>query len=121
MTAWGLVMSKLLYGIEVWGPSASEKQINQMQVIQNSIMRWICAEKRGARTRDLLRMTGMMSIRQLVMYRVLMSGLAASWNGTPGTMATWKEEPVRRLQTTTRLFRFYFGKLYRRIPDSLLL
>ena len=51
MTAWGLVMSKLLYGIEVWGPSATEKQINQMQVIQNSIMRWVCAEGRRTRTR----------------------------------------------------------------------
>ena len=121
MTAWGLVMSKLLYGIEVWGPHASDKQISQMQVIQNLIMRWICAAKRGTRTRDLLRMTGMMSMRQLVMYRVLMAGLTASWNGTPAAMSTRKEEPVRRLQLTTRSFRFYFSKLYQRIPDSILM
>ena len=65
-------------------------------------------------------MTGMMSIRQLVMYRVLMCGLTASWNGTLEAIASWKEEPTRRLQTTTRSFRFYFGKLLQRIPDSFL-
>ena len=42
MTAWGLVMSRIMYGIEAWGPSATEKQLNQMQVLQNSVMRWIC-------------------------------------------------------------------------------
>ena len=42
MTAWGLVMSKLLYGIKVWGPSATEKQINQMQVIQKRPASVLC-------------------------------------------------------------------------------
>ena len=112
-------MSKL-YGIEVWGQSASDKQISQMQVIQILIMRWICAAKRGTRTRDLLRMTGMMSMRQLVMYRVLMAGLTASWNSTPAAMSTRKEKPVRRLQLT-RSFRFYFSKMYQSIPDSILM
>ena len=119
MTAWGLVMSKLLYGIEVWGPASSEKQINQMQVIQNSIMRWICNEGRRARTVDLLRMSGMMSIRQLVMYRVLMAGLLALWNNSPKGMAEWKDFKPRNLQTTTKSFRFYFGKMLLRIPRSL--
>ena len=50
MTAWGLVMSKLLYAIEVWGPMASERQIGQIQVVHNSIMRWICAAGRETRT-----------------------------------------------------------------------
>ena len=36
-------------------------------------------------------------------------------------MSTRKEEPVRRLQLTTRSFRFYFSKLYQRIPDSILM
>ena len=82
MTAWGLVMSKILYGIEIWGPRASEKELNQMQTLQNNIMRWICSTGRGTRTKDLLTMTGMLSIRQCVMYRVLMTGLksALGWN-----------------------------------------
>ena len=62
MTAWGLVMSRMMYGIEVWGPSATEKQLNQMQVLQNSVMRWICNAGRETRSRDLLDMSGMIKI-----------------------------------------------------------
>ena len=111
MTAWGLVMSRILYGIEVWGPSATEKQLNKMQVLQNSILRWICSARRGTRNRDLLDMTGMMSIRQLVYYRVLMFGLKALWNNEPVAMSGWREPKVRRLKITSRSFRFVFGKL----------
>ena len=119
MTAWGLVMSKLLYGIEVWGPSATEKQINQMQVIQNSIMRWVCAEGRRTRTRDLLRMTGMLSIRQLIMYRVLMTGLIALWNHSPQGMAQWRGDKHRKLQSTKKSFRYFFSKMLIRLPETL--
>ena len=114
-------MSKLLYGIEVWGPSCSEKQINQMQVLQNSIMRWVCGAGRRTRTADLLRMSGMMAFRQLVMYRVLMAGLVALWNNSPKGMAEWNSPKSRNLQTTTKSFRFYFGKMMTRIPRSLML
>ena len=74
-------MSRLLYGIEVWGPAATESQIRQIQTVQNSIMRFVCGERRGARTKDLLRMTGMLSVRQLIVYRVLMTGLSANFWG----------------------------------------
>ena len=78
VTAWGLVMSKIMYGIEVWGPSATERQIEQIQSLQNSIIRWVCGAGRLTRTTDLLLMTGMLSIRQLMMYRVLVFGLCPS-------------------------------------------
>ena len=119
MTACGLIMSRIMYGIEIWGPSASEKQNKQMQVLQNSVMRWICDARRETRTRDLLNMTGMMSDRQLVMYRVLMSGLSACWNDSPRGMSQWTGEKERKLQITSRSFRFVFGKLLSRIPNNL--
>ena len=119
MTAWGLVMSKLMYGIEIWGTSSSEKYINKMQVLQNSIMRWICNARRGTRTNDLLDMTGMLSIRQLIIYRVLMSGLTACWYGAPEGMAKWQEEKSRKLQITTRSFRYVFGKLITKLPPNI--
>ena len=111
ITAWGLVMSRMLYGIEVWGTTATETQINQMQVVHNTVMRWICGAERGTRTRDLLRMTGMMSIRQMIMYRVLVTGLMALWNGAPKSMSQWRGEKLRKLQTTMRSFRFIFGRM----------
>ena len=119
MTAWGLVMSKILYGIEIWGPAATEKQLDNMQVLQNSVLRWICNRRRGTRSRDLLTMAGCMSIRQLVHYRVVMSGLTAIWNKSPKEISQWDEEKSRRLQVTTRSFRFMFGKLLVKLPSNL--
>ena len=66
-------------------------------------------------------MTGMMSIRQLIMYRVLMTGLSARWNSNPRGMSQWNVEVVRRLQITKRSFKFYFGKILSSVPTSLLL
>ena len=62
-TAWGLAMSRILYGIEAWGAAATEKQLKRMQTIQNQIMRFIYSASRRTCTRDLLRMTGMLSFR----------------------------------------------------------
>ena len=120
MTAWGLLVSKLLYAIEVWGPASTEKRLNQMQALQNTIMRWVCDARRGTRTRDLLRMTGMLSVRQLLMYRVLMVGLVGLWNNSPRHMSDWNEETQRRLKTTKRSPRFFFAKMLSQIPHSLL-
>ena len=119
MTAWGLLMSKILYGIEVWGPRASEKELNQMQILQNNIMRWICCARRGTRTKDLLTMTGMLSIRQCVMYRILMTGLKVLWDGTPVGMTCIREEKIRRLATTKNSFGFLFERMFSKLPDSL--
>ena len=119
ITAWGLVMSRMLYGIEVWGTTATETQIKQMQVVHNSVMRWICAADRGTRTLDLLRMTGMMSIRQMIMYRVLMTGLTAMWNGAPKGMSQWRSEKTRKLQITMKSFRFIFGRMTARLPADM--
>ena len=63
-------------------------------------------------------MTEMMSIRQLVYYRVLMFGLKALWNNEPVAMSGWRESKVRRLKITSRSFRFVFGKLMSKIPDN---
>ena len=82
-TAWGLVMSRILFSIEVWGPSATESQIRSMQVCQNQVLRFVCGAKRMTRTEDLLRMTGMLSIRQLIAYRTLMTGLGYIERGQP--------------------------------------
>ena len=119
VTAWGLVMSKIMYGIEVWGPSATERQIEQIQSLQNSIMRWVCGAGRLTRTTDLLLMTGMLSIRQLMMYRVLVFGLVVLWNDSPKGIR-WRGEVPRKLKTTTKSYRYVLGKMMARLPPRLL-
>ena len=119
VTAWGLVMSKILYGIEVWGPAATERQIEQMQSLQNSLIRWVCGAGRRTRSADLLVMTGMMSIRQLIMYRVLVFGLVVLWNDSPKSIK-WRSEISRKLKTTTKSYRYFLGKMMVRLPARLL-
>ena len=53
------------------------------------------------------------------MYRVLMSGLSALHHESPKCMSQWREDKIRRLQITTRSFRFVFGKLILRLPVEL--
>ena len=134
-TAWGLVMSRLLYSIEVWGPSATETQIRSMQVCQNQMMRFVCGARRKTRAEDLLRMTGMMSIRQLIAYRVLMIGLGYLNAGMPynivQSLKPRTEGPRTRGQTTLlaalcegspdlvkRSFKYKFLKLAQEVPQN---
>ena len=105
--------------MEIWGPAATETQLKRMQSLQNSVLRFICNERRGARTKDLLTMTGILSIRQLIALRVLMSGLSALWRGQPKTMSGWEGRKERRLVTTKRSFRYMFGELANRLPANL--
>lgn len=64
-------------------------------------------------------MTGMLSIRQCVMYRVLMTGLKVLWDGTPVGMTCIREEKIRRLATTKNSFGFFFERMFSKLPDSL--
>ena len=85
-------------------------------MIQRSLMRFVCGERR---TRDLLRMTGMLSIRQLVIYRILTTGLAAVYRGKPETLSKWGERSDRQLKTTQRSFQFIFGEVREKLPEYL--
>ena len=106
-------------GLKCGGRHVLKKQISKMQGLQNSIMRWICDARRGTRINYLLDMTGMLSIRQLTIFRVLMLGLTTCWDGAPRGMSQWHEEKTRKLQTTRRSFRYVFGKVKMKLPASL--
>ena len=62
-------------------------------------------------------MTGIMSIRQLITYRVLLSGLTVLWNEAPEGIK-WNGEISRKLKISTRSYRFYLGKLMAKLPDT---
>ena len=57
------------------GPCATETQLRAMQVCQNQVLRFVCVARRRTKTEDLLRMSNMMLIKQLISNRVLMTGL----------------------------------------------
>ena len=53
------------------------------------------------------------------MYRVLMTGLTAMWNGAPKGMSQWRSEKTRKLQITMKSFRFIFGRMTARLPADM--
>ena len=112
-----------MYAIELWGPCATDTQLNQIQVCQNQIMRFVCSARRLTPTSELLRTTGWLSIRQLIAYRVLLAGLGYLHNGEPTNIVefiTPRAEPeVPRCDLVKRSFKHVFLKLVDMLPADL--
>ena len=64
----GLFMSKLIYGITVWGFNLTKEEIRKLQVLQNKTLRLISGMEYGTPTSSLLKATNMLSVHQLVAY-----------------------------------------------------
>ena len=64
-------------------------------------------------------LNGMLSIRQLMMYRVLVFGLVVLWNDSPKGIR-WRGEVPRKLKTTTKSYWYVLGKMMARLPPRLL-
>lgn len=115
-TAEGLIMSKIIYAIELWGPCTTYTQ-------QNQIMRIVCSARRLTPTADLLKATGWLSIRQLITYRVQLAGLGYLHNGEPSNIVefiTPRAEPeVPRCDLVERSFKHLFLELMDMLPDDI--
>ena len=61
-------MSRLTYGIAIWGLNAAKITINKVQRVQNLTMRWVTGIKIGLSTKQLLDKMGWLSIYQLAIY-----------------------------------------------------
>ena len=61
-------MSRLTYGIAIWGLNAAKTTINKVQIVQNLTMKWVTGIKIGISTKQLLDKLGWLSIYQLAIY-----------------------------------------------------
>ena len=61
-------MSRLTYGIAIWGLNAAKTTINKVQMVQNLAMRWVTGINIGLNTKQLLDKMGGLSIYQLAIY-----------------------------------------------------
>ena len=61
-------MSRLIYGIAIWGINAAKSTINKVQIVQNLTMKWVSGIKIGMSTKQLLDKLGWLSIYQLAIY-----------------------------------------------------
>merc|ERR1712105_329572 len=64
----GVIMSRLTYGIAIWGLNAAKTTINKVQIVQNLTMKWVTGIKIGISTKQLLDKLGWLSIYQLAIY-----------------------------------------------------
>ena len=61
-------MSRLTYGIQIWGLNTTKTTLNKVQTVQNLAMKWVTGESLGISTRKLLDKLGWLSIFQLAIY-----------------------------------------------------
>ena len=61
----------------------------------------------------------MLSVRQLIVFWVLVTGLSALYRGSPEGIAEWEGIKKRRLKTTERSFRHMFGILLSKLLTNL--
>ena len=61
-------MSRLTYGIAIWGLSAAKTTLNKVQMVQNLTMRWVTGINMGLSTKQLLDKMGWLSMYQLAIY-----------------------------------------------------
>lgn len=76
-------MSRLLYGIQIWGLSASNSQLERIQVGKNLAIRWMTNKNKYTNLTDLLLEADMLSINQLAMYHLILTFWKIFYNGYP--------------------------------------
>ena len=62
----GIIMSRLTYGIQIWGINATKSTLNKVQTVQNLAKKWVTGTKWGISTKQLLDKMNWLSIYQLV-------------------------------------------------------
>ena len=82
----GLFMSRLIYGIQLWG-GTEEYLLSMLQVLKNRAARVITGLGPYTPVKELMRQTGWLSVRQLTFYHseVMVHGVRET--GRPGYLA----------------------------------
>ena len=75
VTGKSVYMSRMSYGMEVWGPGVTFNQLRILQASQKRLLSWITKNPPGTSTRENLNQCGLLSVNQLIILRVLTVGL----------------------------------------------
>ena len=63
-----VIMSRLTYGIQLWGAGSTKTVINRIQVVQNLAMCWMTGKHKLTSTKELLTKMNWLSVNQLIFY-----------------------------------------------------
>ena len=80
-----LVMSIIMYGAELYGPAATIQELELLQALQNRLVRWIRQSKTGNSHQE-RRLCGIMSVFQMIVFRVLCLGLTVLRTEKPANL-----------------------------------
>ena len=82
MVANGIVMSKLIYLIQIWG-SCEKYLVKSLQVLQNRAARAVTGKSWFTSTRRLLQDCNWLSVNQLIFYQTVLQTHKVLVNGSP--------------------------------------
>ena len=131
-------LSKMYFGVEVWGPGLVGAQVQVLQACQNRVVQWVVGRGRQGpnSTRENLKACGLLSVNQTIAFRVLITGLQVLQTGKPeglkrklvgerkeGTRVSRRCEKEVRNETVghyqERSWANFFINLYGRLPERL--
>ena len=122
----GMIMSKMNYGIKIWG-GTHKKHIKKIQALINRTARWITGAGRREKINKLMTECGWLKFEDLVQYQTIISLWKIIRLETPGYMKD-KIRPVEdnkvetqlpRLMTTTLSFRWRTTRSWNSMPNEL--
>ena len=111
-------MSRLTYGIQIWGLNVAKTTLNKVQTVQNLAMKWITGENLGISIRKLLDKLDWLSIFQLAIYHIVLLLWKVNNNNEPIRTIEYLKRNVKtkpRIKLTKRIWSrkavYYFNKL----------
>ena len=132
-TAQAVILSRLYYSIEVWGPGITFTQMKALQACLNRTTRWITKNQLGTSVRRDLLECGFLSINQTIVFRVLVTGLIALKYGKPDGLKKLLTPPNHGINTrssqgitairnnyySNKSWKNKFVKFYNKLPSPL--
>ena len=122
----GLIVSKLLYLLPVWG-STTANQMRKGQILLSKAARWVTGMRRSTRTSTLMREVGWMNLIELqqqhscvLFWKILHLGAPGHLRGKLVIEDDWKVVVERtRIKFTERSFMWKTGMTWNELPESL--
>ena len=118
----GCIMSKIIYGIQVWGLHCRPSLLKKVQSVQYNTMKWVTGRYNDS-LMELLTATGWLSVYQLAVYHSLVLYWKVTFNNKPVRLITRiniSRDTEARLQLTERIWSRTSERFFRRVENNLI-
>ena len=114
-------MSKIIYGIQVWGLHCRPSLLKKVQSVQYNTLKWVNGRYNDS-LMELLTATGWLSVYQLAVYHSLVLYWKVTLHGKPDRLIRRidkSRETLARLQLTERTWSRTLERFFRCIENNL--